>query len=116
MEALELGVAEDIVGDEDVGAAGIGEHLGLGDLLAGEADGAERQLALREGRDLVGLDMGAGGKAGPRDERLAAHEIALDPLEIDEHRRRIDRLQHAPRDLSHDPSSQDLWIMRSYYR
>jgi hypothetical protein len=44
-EAGELRGPEDVVGQEDVGETAVGHRLGLADLLAGDADGAELHLS-----------------------------------------------------------------------
>ena len=49
-QALQLRRPDDVEGDEDVGAAGVGHRLGLAQLLARDPDGAERELA--QPRDL----------------------------------------------------------------
>ena len=47
-ETLELLGADDVVRHEDVRDAGVGHHLGLAELLARDARGAERELSLRD--------------------------------------------------------------------
>ena len=62
-QPLQLLSADDVVGDEDVVDAGVGHHLGLAELLAGDADGTELDLSARELRDLVRLDVRPEGES-----------------------------------------------------
>ena len=82
-EPRHLLVADQIVADQDVVDPGIRHHLGLADLLAGDALGAGRDLHLREHRALVGLDMRPVGDAGGIAGRLDARDVALDPVHVD---------------------------------
>ena len=83
-EARHLLLAEQIVADQDVVDAGIHHHLGLADLLAGDALGAGRDLHLRQHRALVGLDVRPVGDAGRIARRLDARDVALDPVHVDD--------------------------------
>ena len=89
-QALELCFADDREGHQDVGNAAIRHDLGFTELLAGDADRAELDLAARELDDLMRLDVRA-----KRDLLLGeviggTLEIALDPVEIDDRGRRVD--------------------------
>ena len=57
-------VAQEIVADQDVVDAAVDHHLGLAELLAGDALGAGGGLHLGEHRALVRLDVRAVGDAG----------------------------------------------------
>ena len=89
-QAGELGAAQQVEGQEDVAEAGIGHDLGLAQLLAGDADGAELDLAAGELRDLVGLDVRAELQPVRVGISLRAAEIGLDPVEVDEHGRGVE--------------------------
>ena len=77
-------LAQDIVADQDVVEPAIGHHLGLAELLGGDAASAGLALQLGEGRALVRLDVGPIGDAGLVADGLDAGDIALDPVEIDD--------------------------------
>ena len=62
-EAAELLLAEDIVADQDVVDAAIGHHLGLAELLAGDAARAGLDLEAGEFGRFMRLDMRAVGDA-----------------------------------------------------
>ncbi len=83
-EARHLLLADQVVADQDVVDAGFGHHLGLAELLAGDALGAGRDLQLREQRALVRLDMRPVGDAGGVAGRLDARDVALDPVHVDD--------------------------------
>ena len=91
-EACELLLADDLVGDEHVANAGGDERLGLADLLAADADRAALDLRVRDVRALVRLRVRAQRDAA------AAHgvghqvEVALERVEVDDERRRVDVL------------------------
>ena len=82
-EARELLVAEDVVGDQDVVQPAIGHHLGLAELLAGDAACAGALLHRRDLRVLVRLDMRPRRDAGGVAHRLHARDVVLDDVEID---------------------------------
>ena len=65
-EPAHLLLAQQIVADEDVVEAAVDHHLGLAELLAGDALGAGRHLHLGEHRALVRLDVRPVGDAAPR--------------------------------------------------
>ena len=83
-EAGHLLLADQIVADQDVVDPGIRHHLGLAELLAGDALGAGRDLHLRQQRALVGLDMRPVGDAGGIAGRLDARDVALDAVHVDD--------------------------------
>ena len=86
-EPLGLGVAQHVVGEQDVvGDAGIRHHLDLAELLAGDADRAGVDLQLRQRRDLVRLDVRAVGEAVARERVLRALDVRLDDVEVDDNR------------------------------
>ena len=89
-QALGLGFAQDIVGEEDVVSdSGIGEHFGFAELLAGNTDGTRFGLHPGYRRNLVRLDMRAIGNAVPRHLFLRAGDIVFEPVEHDGDGRRI---------------------------
>ncbi len=83
-EARHLLLADQIVADQDVVDPGFRHHLGLADLLAGDALGAGRDLHLRQQRALVGLDMRPVGDAGGVAGHLDAGDVALDAVHVDD--------------------------------
>ena len=56
-QAIELGLADRIVGQQDVADAGVDHHFRFAQLLAIDALGAEPDLQMGEFGDLVGLDV-----------------------------------------------------------
>ena len=82
-EAGHLLLADQIVADQDVVDPGFRHHLGLADLLAGDALGAGRDLHLRQQRALVGLDMRPVGDAGRIAGHLDPRDVALDAVHVD---------------------------------
>ena len=93
-QAGELGAAQQIEGQEDVVQAGIGHDLGLAQLLAGDADGTQLDLAAGELRQLVGLDVGTELQPVRVGIILRAAEVGLDPVEVDEHGRGVEVVDH----------------------
>ena len=89
-QAAHLLLAQQIVADEDVVDAAVDHHLGLAQLLAGDALGAGRDLHLGEHGALVRLDVRPVGDAGLVAQLLHAGDVGLDPVEIDHHRRRAE--------------------------
>ena len=83
-EAGELGVADDLVADEDVGNAAPGQDLGLADLLDALADGAGGDLAMGDDGGFMRLGVGAEASAGGRQQRLHAGEVVLEGVEVEE--------------------------------
>ena len=62
---------------------GFRHHLGLAELLAGDALRAGRDLHLRQQRALVGLDMRPVGDAGRIAGHLDPRDVALDAVHVD---------------------------------
>ena len=86
-EPLGLGIAQHVVGEQDVvGDAGIRHHLDLAELLAGDADRAGIHLQLGQRRDLVRLDVRPVGEAVARERLLRAADVRLDDVEVDHDR------------------------------
>jgi hypothetical protein len=91
-----LAGADQRIGDEDVVQPGFSHHLGLAQLLAGDADGTEFDLPLGKVGEFVGLDMRAQRQAMGAGVILHPHQIVLDDIEIDDRDRRLKRC-----DISH---------------
>ena len=89
-QALHLGCTDEVVGDQDVIEPGIGKDFRLAKLLAGDPLGAGRDLHVTDGRDLVGLDVGAIGEAKRIQAGLQALDVRFQLVEIHHHRRRIE--------------------------
>ena len=90
-EPLGLGVAQHVVGEQDVvGDAGVRHHLDLAELLAGDADRAGVDLHLGERRNLVRLDVRAVGEAVAGERLLRALDVRLDDVEVDDDGGRIE--------------------------
>ena len=101
-EPRELGVADDLVGHQNVADAGSDERLGFADFLTTDADGAARDLAFGDLGTLVALGV------RPQTETLATAidrfrhhaQVALEKVEVDDQRRCVDggeNLAHACR-------------------
>jgi len=92
--------ADHRVGDDHIPDARRHERLRLADLGAGDTGGP--QLLLLEGDlgDLVGLDVGAQFRPRARDRLLPLAEIALHAVQVDDQRRRVERLYRGT-DLDH---------------
>ena len=83
-------VADDFVADQHVAHAAADQRFGLADLLAALAHGAGRDLHQRDRRALVRLRMRTQAHAGgPRELGHPLH-VALQRVEIDDQRRRVD--------------------------
>ena len=84
-----LRCADDFVGDQHVADSGVDECRGFVGLLAADADGAAGELCLRDRRALVRF----GVRPQPHAFRRVRHalEVALERLQVDEERRRLDR-------------------------
>jgi hypothetical protein len=90
-QPLGLEPADDVVGQQDViGHAGVGEHLDLAQLLAGDAKGPRLHLHFPERRDLVRLDVRSVADAVLRQVRLHPLQVRLHDVEVDRHRRGIE--------------------------
>ena len=95
-QPVELAGADDLVRDEHIRYAAEHHRLGFRNLLAAQADRAQRHLLEADHRRFVGLGMRAKAHAGLGDRIGHADEIALEGIEIDHQRRRVDlRHRHA---------------------
>ena len=92
-QALQLRRPDDVEGDEDVGAAGVGHRLGLAQLLARDPDGAERELALRDLGAAVRLHVRAVREPVSVAVLLPAREVALEPVHVDDRGGRVDLVE-----------------------
>ena len=88
-EAVELGLTDEVVGQQNVGDARVDHDLGFAELLAIDALRAELDLQVGEFRNLVRLDVGAKAKPMTVEIGLTAPEIVLHHVEIDHRARRI---------------------------
>ena len=85
-------------GDEDVVAPGIGHSLRLAQLLTGDADGTECELAMRDLDAAVSLDVRPIRESVAVAVLLPAREIVLESIGVDDCSRRLDLLErHAGR-------------------
>jgi hypothetical protein len=75
--------AENVIGDENIFEAGIGENFCLADLLAVDADGAGCALGLGHRDDLVRLDMRAECLAVLVEVSLRAADVGGEPVLVD---------------------------------
>ncbi len=89
-QALELRSAEDVEGDEEVFAPRVGEGLRFAQLLAGQSDGAERELPPRDLDGAVRLHVRPVGEAVPVAVFLPAREVALQSGGVHDGRWRLD--------------------------
>ena len=89
-QPVELGRARHLVGDQHVADAALHQHLGFRHLLAAHADRAEFHLPGRDDGRLVRLGMRTQPHAGLADEVRHAPQVALEGVEIDDQRRRVD--------------------------
>ena len=85
-QRADLSGADDRVAEQDVAAAGLRHHQRLRDLLAGDADRTELDLASGELRQLVGLDVRPQLQPVAVAVGLHPREIPLHPVEVDEGR------------------------------
>ncbi len=83
-EARHLLVADQVVGDQDVVEPAIRHHLGLAELLAGDALCAGIALQRCEQRALVGLDVRTIGDAGGIALGLHPRDVAFDAVHVDD--------------------------------
>ena len=91
-QASQLRRADDLVADEDVADAGARERFRFRDLLHALADGAERDLPFRDLRAFVGLRVRPEPDTGVARNPRHLLEIALERVEVDDQRRRVDVL------------------------
>ncbi len=90
----DFGRTDDLGRDQDVRNAAVREHFRFGELRAAHADRAALELHVRDAGGLVRLGMRPKFDRGRRDERRHAIEVALDPVEVEQQRRRVD-VRHA---------------------
>ena len=74
------------IGQPDVGDARVGEHLGLAELGAADADRAALDLHPRDLRRLVGLGVRPQPHAARVGRRLHPIDVPLEPRRVDEYR------------------------------
>ncbi len=108
-EARDLRRRHDLVGDEHVGDAGRDERRGFVHLLATDADGAPRDLCLRDVDALVRLRVRAQREA--RAVHRVGHEVevVLERVEVDDQGRCVDsgeRIADAGGDALHQQAQQ----------
>ncbi|MNT42913.1 hypothetical protein D3C72_1793530 [compost metagenome] len=84
LEPGQFGSAQDVVGQEDLGDVGIGEDLGLAQLLHGDAHGTQVHGPLGEAGQLVGLDVRAQLETMTIRIVLRPPEVGLDAVDIDQ--------------------------------
>src|SRR4029077_13315508 len=89
-QALELRFSDDGKRHQDVGDAAIRHDLGFTELLAGDADRAELDLAAREFDDLMRLNVRTKRDLLFGEIIRSTLEIALDPVEVDDRGGRVD--------------------------
>ena len=89
-QPLELRRADQVVRDQDVVDPGVGHHLRLAELLAGDAARAERHLPARDLDGLVRLDVRTVREPDGVAVRLPAGEVVLEPVDVDDDGRRVD--------------------------
>ncbi len=89
-DSVELRRSDHFVADQDVADAAIDHDLGLGYLLTANADGAGGDLHIGDRGALVGLGVRPQPKPGSRDALLHAADVALERIELDQQRGRID--------------------------
>jgi len=92
-QPLQLLPADDFVGDEDVLDPALDHRLGLADLLAADADGAELDLFQSDDRAFMGLGVRPHSDAAARDPFRQAAQIALERVEIDDQGRGVDLVE-----------------------
>ena len=89
-QPLELRLARQVVRDQDVVDPGVGHHLRLAELLAGDAARAEGHLPARDLDGLVRLDVRAVREPDGVAVRLPPREVAIQPIDVDDEGRRVD--------------------------
>ena len=89
-EPLGLAATEERVGQHHVLQARLRHHLGLAELLAGDPRRPGLHLCVGELRQLVGLHMGTQGEIVLVAVRLQRRDVALDAVEVDDQRRRLE--------------------------
>ena len=89
-EAVELGLANDVDGDEHVVDAGVDHRFRLEQRLAGDAHCAESDLASGDLDAFVGLHVRPVLQAEPVAFGLPANEVPFQAIEIDDRGRCLD--------------------------
>ena len=89
-QPFELRLARQVVRDQDVVDPGVGHHLRLAELLAGDAARAEGHLPARDLDGLVRLDVRAVREPDCVAVRLPPREVAIQPIDVDDEGRRVD--------------------------
>ncbi len=89
-EARDLAVADDVRRQQEVVEAGFGHQLGLAERLARDAGRAELDLAAGDLDALVGLDVRPVAEPELVAVPLPPREVLLQPVEVDDRRRRRD--------------------------
>ena len=82
-QALELGFADDIIGDQDIFDTALGHGLGLAELLADDADGAGGDLSAGDGGRFVGLGVDAQRDVEAVAGALQVGDVLIQDIEID---------------------------------
>jgi hypothetical protein len=107
-QPLELCSPENIVGQKNIGEPGLGHHLRLADLLAGDAYGARLDLLPGEIGQLMRLDVGAKVQPVPVGIGLGAGDVGVGPVDVDEDGRRFDVVDGAEGlQINHQAASAD---------
>ena len=88
-QTVGLGGPDQRIGDQDIIQPRIDHHFGFTELLASDAPCPQFHLAMREGRNLMGLDMGAQIQTMAVAIGLHLLEIVLDDLQVDDRNRRV---------------------------
>ena len=96
-EPLELGLADDVVRHEHIVDPGVDHHLGFVQGLARDSAGTERDLPPGDLDALVGLHVRPVRQTGPIAMVLPSCEVRLQPVQVDDQRRRKDVEGHAAR-------------------
>jgi len=112
-DARQLGSVDHLVRDVDVVDAGGGERFRLARLLDADADRAGLSLHPRDRRALVHLRVRPQPDAVAARERRHGGEVSLHRVEVDDERRRVDRLDRIAdlrlrRGVAHHDSLQAL--------
>ncbi len=90
-EPLGLRRADEREGEQDVADPRGLHHLGLAELLAGDADGSGAKLHVRDRGQLVRLDMRAEGQRVLVAIALHTADVALDRIQVDRRDGRVQR-------------------------
>ena len=88
-EALQFGLADDREGHQQVGGLGGQHDFGFGDLGDGQPRGAGGNLPFGDAHRFVGLGVGPQAQAVLARVVRDARQVALEDIEIDHQRRRV---------------------------